>query len=85
MARGPRGEKRPNDPAAAAVLAVRIATGEVEERLDESVRQKDPAAVALGKRGGLKGGKRRAEQLSSERKKEIARMAAEARWKEDGK
>ena len=42
---------------------------------------KDPAAVALGRKGGLKGGKARAAKLSSSRKKAIARKAALARWK----
>jgi hypothetical protein len=42
--------------------------------------EKNPAAVALGKLGGRKGGKARAEKLSSERRKEIAKKAAEARW-----
>ncbi|MGH2759561.1 MAG: hypothetical protein ACRDKJ_08355 [Actinomycetota bacterium] len=42
---------------------------------------KDPAAVALGRKGGLKGGKARAAKLSSARRSEIARKAAKARWK----
>lgn len=41
---------------------------------------KNPAAVALGRLGGLKGGKARAERLSSEKRKEIAKKAAQARW-----
>jgi hypothetical protein len=41
---------------------------------------KNPAAVALGRLSGLKGGKARAEKLSSKRKKEIAKQAAAARW-----
>ena len=41
---------------------------------------KNPAAVALGKLGGKKGGKARAEKLTPERRKEIAKKAAEARW-----
>jgi len=41
---------------------------------------KDPLAVLLGQRGGLKGGKARAKKLTSERRKEIAREAAKARW-----
>jgi hypothetical protein len=44
---------------------------------------KDPLAVILGKRGGLKGGKARAEQLSAKRRKKIAQDAAKARWKKD--
>ncbi len=42
--------------------------------------EKNPAAVELGRLGGLKGGKARAEKLSPERRKEIARKAAKARW-----
>lgn len=44
---------------------------------------KNPAAVALGRMGGLKGGKARAEKLSPERRREIAKQAAEKRWKKD--
>jgi hypothetical protein len=42
--------------------------------------ERNPAAVALGKLGASKGGKVRAEKLSPERRKEIARKAAKARW-----
>jgi len=42
--------------------------------------QKDPLAVELGRRGGLKGGKARDAKLTPERKKEIAQKAAKARW-----
>jgi hypothetical protein len=42
--------------------------------------EKDPAAVSLGRRGGLKGGKARAAKLSPEQRKEIAKKAAGARW-----
>jgi len=42
---------------------------------------KNPAAVALGRLGGLKGGKARAEKLSPKRRKAIARKAAQSRWK----
>jgi hypothetical protein len=42
---------------------------------------KNPAAVALGRRGGLKGGNARAQSLTKARRAEIARQAAEARWK----
>jgi hypothetical protein len=41
---------------------------------------KDPAAVSLGRRGGLKGGKARAAKLSAEQRSEIAKKAAAARW-----
>ena len=42
--------------------------------------EKNPAAVALGKLGASKGGKARAEKLTPEERKEIARKAAKARW-----
>lgn len=45
---------------------------------------KNPAAVALGRLGGKKGGRARAAKLSAERRTEIARMAAQARWRERG-
>lgn len=45
-------------------------------------RRKDPAAVALGRKGGLKGGRARADSLSPEERSEIAKRAAAARWKE---
>ncbi len=46
--------------------------------------EKNPAAVALGRLGGLKGGKARAEKLSAEKRQEIAKKAARARWKTSG-
>lgn len=42
---------------------------------------KNPAAVELGRRGGLKGGKARAASLSAKKRKEIAKLAAATRWK----
>ena len=45
--------------------------------------QKNPADVALGRLGGLKGGKARAKKLTQEQRKEIARKAARARWKKE--
>ncbi len=42
---------------------------------------KDPAAVSLGRRGGLKGGPARAKKLSAKKRSEIAKKAAKARWK----
>lgn len=45
---------------------------------------KNPAAVALGRLGGRKGGKARAAKLSAERRTEIARKAAQARWRDRG-
>ncbi len=71
-------KKRPRDPSQRAKMIVDIATGEVEdENPDEG---KNPAAVALGRLGGKKGGKARAAKLTKKRRSEIARMAAKARW-----
>lgn len=53
------------------------------ERKPEKKPEKDPAAVALGRRGGLKGGKARAESLSANERAAIAKKAAAARWKRD--
>ncbi len=59
-----------------------IAKSIVDRTISESegIPLKDPGAVAHGRLGGLKGGKARAKKLTSERKKEIARRAAEKRW-----
>ena len=54
MPKGPRGERRPEDPASAAVMVVRLATGELSEDLDETVKVKDAAAVTRGALGGKK-------------------------------
>jgi hypothetical protein len=70
--------KRPRDPAQLAKLMIDIASGEVEDRDPTPEEQgKDPAAVAMGK----KGGKARANSMTPERRAEIAKKAAEGRWK----
>jgi hypothetical protein len=51
-----------------------------EQPVTEVRIEKNPAAVALGRLGGLKGGKARAEKLSIKKRKEIAQKAAKARW-----
>ena len=71
MPTGPRGEKRPADAIGRAVMIGKIATGEIEEERDPT-----SAAVALGKLGG----QARARNLSPERRSEIARKAATARY-----
>lgn len=53
---------------------------ETTKELSEEIPQKNPAAVALGRLGGLKGGKARAEKLSAKKRKAIAKKAAKARW-----
>ncbi len=57
-----------------------IASAITELATDEAHIVKNPAAVALGRLGGLKGGRVRAERLTSERRSEIAKKAALARW-----
>lgn len=47
------------------------------------VKKKNPAAVELGRLGGLKGGKARAKKLTKEQRSEIARKAANARWNKE--
>lgn len=78
MPRGPKGEKRPADAVGAAVMVAKIATGEIEEVTGDD--GKDKAAVELGR----KGGQARAKKLSKKRRAEIARRAAESRWKRRG-
>jgi hypothetical protein len=74
MPKGPKGEKRPADVIGAAVMVAQIATGEIEET---AAPVPDPER---SRKGGLKGGKARAEVLSPQERQEIARRAAKARW-----
>lgn len=67
------------------VTARRVVEQAIGEKLDGSPLDnpdagKNPAAVALGKLGGAKGGKARAKALSGAKRKAIARNAARARW-----
>ena len=74
-------KKRPADISQLAYQIVQEATQEIkEEPTTIPSKEKNPAAVALGRLGGLKGGKARAEKLSPKKRKEIARRAAKARW-----
>lgn len=68
----------PRDPNQRAKLIVEMTLGEAEPEPEQ--RAKDPASVELGRLGGRIGGPRRAAKLSPERRKEIARKAARARW-----
>jgi hypothetical protein len=77
-----RSRKRPRDPNQLAKFIVDAATGASEDRSTSPEESKNPAAVALGRLGGLKGGRARANQLSPAKRKEIARRAASARWKD---
>jgi ubiquinone biosynthesis protein UbiJ len=68
---------RPRDPIQLAKLIGDIATGQVVDAVDDG---KNPAAAALGRVGGLKGGRVRAENLTAEQRTKIARAAAKARY-----
>lgn len=70
---------RPTDLNLLAASIVQKVTG--TNLTEEAPHQKNPAAVVLGRLGGLKGGKARAEKLSAKRRREIAKKAAAARWK----
>ena len=74
MPKGPQGQKRPADVVGNAVKVMRIAIGEEEEDFEDD--GKDPAAKALG----AKGGKARAAKLTAERRSDIAKKAAAKRW-----
>lgn len=74
MPTGPKGQKRPADAIGRAVQIAKIATGEIEDVVPDD--GKDPAAKALG----AKGGRKRAENMTPERRKEIAQKAAAKRW-----
>jgi hypothetical protein len=70
--------KMPRDPNQLAKMIVDMATGSAPA--EPAKPAKNPAAVALGKLGGIKGGAARAKALSSKRRKEIAKRAAKLRW-----
>jgi hypothetical protein len=73
-------KKRSRDFNTAAFQIMQEATGEKPTEEPKPEKEKNPAAVALGRLGGLKGGKARAKKLSDEQRKEIAQKAARARW-----
>lgn len=76
--------KRLKDTNQLAKSIVDIATDEPEDgNLAQATHDKDPAAVSLGRRGGLKGGAARAAKLDPTKRREIAQRAAQARWKKD--
>jgi len=69
--------KRPRDFSQAGKLVIDVATGQVEDREPTPEEQgKDPAAAALGRKGGAA----RAKSMSAERRADIARKAARKRW-----
>lgn len=70
-------KERLRDPTQLAKLIGDIATGQVEDKEQDN---RDLAAMELGRLGGNKGGRARAEKLPSERKRGIAQKAAKSRW-----
>lgn len=73
-----RSRKRPRDVNELGAWIVEHAT--TDEPEPDPDAGKDPAAVALGRKGGLKGGKARAASMTPEQRSEAARKAAAARW-----
>ncbi len=73
-----RSRKRPVDLNS---LAASIVADSTDEDKTEAEDTRDPAAVALGRKGGLKGGRARADKLTAEQRSEIAKRAAQARWR----
>lgn len=67
----------PRDMAQLAKMVVDMATGDAPS---EPISTKNPAAVALGKLGGAKGGKARAANMTKKQRTEAAKKAARARW-----
>jgi hypothetical protein len=81
-----RRKKKEHDFAVTAFRVVQKATGQVEREPKvepELVEGKNPHAVALGRLGGLKGGKARSEKLTPEQRRKIAKKAAQARWSKE--
>jgi hypothetical protein len=86
MGKKPRKKKRDSDFAVTAFRVVQKATGQVESEPKaepELIEGKNPHAVALGRLGGLKGGKARSEKLTPEQRRKIAKKAAQARWSKE--
>ncbi len=78
-----RSSKRPRDFNQLAKRLVDESTGDAPTDAPATEPAKDPAAVALGRRGGLKGGKARAEKMTPEERRDSAQHAARARWSRD--
>ena len=76
-----RPSKLPRDMNKRAKMIVDLAVGNpITEDVSPIAREKNPAAVALGKLGASKGGQARAAKLSAKRRRDIAKKAAKARW-----
>lgn len=73
--------KRPRDPNQLAKSIVDLATGETTPTPEPVKTPEQQAAALIGRKGGLKGGRARAEKMSPEQRSAIAKKAAAARWK----
>ena len=74
-------KKKSADVNVTAFEILQAATGQSYNKTPTKKPEKNPAAVALGRLGGLKGGKARAQKLPAKKRAEIARKGAKARWK----
>ena len=72
--------KNPTDSNVLGFQIVQAATGQQSPKPVAKSHKKNPAAVALGRLGGLKGGKARAAKLSASQRRQIAKKAAKTRW-----
>ena len=77
----PKRSSKPRDVNALARAIIDEATGDAPPPETNDEPKKDPAAVALGRKGGLKGGKARAASMTKKQRSAAARLAAEARWR----
>ena len=75
-----RSSKRPRDPNQLAHQVFLESIGELPKTEPPALKPKNPAAVALGRLGGLKGGAARAASLGPKKRSQIAAKAAKARW-----
>lgn len=75
-----RSSKKSTAPDKIALDIVKAATGGQKPKKEKTTQKKNPAAMVLGRLGGMKGGKARAEKLSKEERIKIARKAAQMRW-----
>ena len=76
-----RSDARPRDPNSLAFQIMLESTGQAPKTEPPQAKPKNPAAVELGRLGGLKGGRARAVKLSPRKRSQIAAKAAKARWK----
>lgn len=81
----PKSSRIPKDINQLAKFIVDKATGEDMSEKPDQEKKKNPAAVELGRLGGLKGGKARAKKLTREQRTRIAKEAAKKRWNKEQK